>query len=114
MSIDSTTCPAQLRDECELRYVLSLPTKAERADYLDRAERFDGKASTDCLRQRVAAGWAAAREAGTPIPCMCEAAAAAASRAGNGELPVNGSSLVDPREGALRRAGGVVSEVAAR
>lgn len=74
MSVDASTCPAELRDLCEVRYVLGLATKAERADYLDRAERFDGKASTDVLRQRVADGWAAARADGAPIRCGCVAA----------------------------------------
>lgn len=93
MSIDSTTCPAHLLAECELHYVLSLSTKAERADYLDRAERCDGKASTDRLRRRVTEAWHAAR-AGTPIPCGCVGAPTLGGAVHHaGEQPVDGSFL---------------------
>jgi hypothetical protein len=114
MSIDATTCPAHRRDECELRYVLSLATKAERADYLDRAERYDGKQSTDCLRQRVAEGWQAARDAGTPVPCRCEGRAAEAAPVHlEVNTPVGGSFQPPPDAGYSGPIGGVDSGAAA-
>lgn len=112
--IDPTTCPPALRDECELRYILDLPTKAERADYLDRAERYDGKASTDRLRQRVADAWHAARACATPLPCRCVVEPGAqASVHPQVNAPSSGSSLDLPHEGSLRRVDGVVSEAVA-
>jgi hypothetical protein len=114
IGIDAATCPASRRDECELRYVLGLATKAERADYLDRAERFDGKASTDSLRMRVAEGWAAARAAGTPVPCRCDVAPGAAAAVHHAvNRPGNGSSLDHPHAGNSDPEGGVVSGAAA-
>ena len=106
---DSSSCPAALRDECELRYVLSLGTKAERAEYLDRAERYDGKASTDVLRQHVIECWHAARS-GTPVPCKCVGAPAPAPPVHLAvNEPGNGSSLSTPNAGNSNPVGGVIS-----
>lgn len=72
--IDRSTCPRPQADECELLYVAELGTRELRADYLDRSERFDGKAHADALRDRVSKTWHDWRASGTPLPCKCEAA----------------------------------------
>jgi hypothetical protein len=116
--IDAHTCPAPQRDECELRYVMSLATKAERAEYLDRAERFDGRARTDALRRRVADAWHAAQGRHTPLPCRCEAARAAADvhHRVNEQVntPGDGSFPAPTLAGPLRREGCVDSGAAVR
>ena len=97
-------CPAEMRDECELRYVLALATKAERAEYLERSERFDGKAHADALRARVAEAWYEARTGETPPPCSCEAARVGAAPVHpKVNKPGDGSFPHFPNEGPLRR-----------
>jgi hypothetical protein len=63
------TYSEQHRHECEVRHVAALPTRAERAAYLDeRLERKRGKAAADRLRFDVAAAWRASRSSQTPAP----------------------------------------------
>lgn len=49
------------RHACEVRYVLAMPSREERAAYLDALPRFRGKAAAERLRADVAAAWRARR-----------------------------------------------------
>jgi hypothetical protein len=106
-------CPQDRAAECELRYVIALPTRAERAEYLDRAERWDGSVASAALRREVREAWAHVQEH-TPIPCRCAAAAVCAVHSASEQAPATGPSHATPLAGPLRRVGGVDSGAAGR
>ena len=54
------------RHACEVRYVMGMPTRDQRAGFLDGVERRRGKPAADRLRDDVATAWRARRE--TPSP----------------------------------------------
>lgn len=60
------TYTEQHRHECEVRFVLAMPSRARRAEYLDGVTHRRGQAAGDALRQAVAEAWHAARKAPTP------------------------------------------------
>lgn len=111
------TFTEQYRHECEVRYVLAMPTRLQRAAYLDSLVKYRGQASADRLRADVAAAWRAAREA--PVP-NDERPAPAPFGAVHNPLnpappsPAEGSFPNLPHEGPLRRVGCVDSEGWAR
>lgn len=94
------------RHECEVRYVLKMATRQQRAEYLDAIERRRGKACADRLRSDVATAWLAAREKQTPHPSGEESGAArscAVHLSSERGAPGFGSSLTPSEEGTQTR-----------
>lgn len=60
------TWTEQYRHECEVRFLLSMPTRAQRAAYLDGLERKRGDAAVARLKADLTAAWRAARGAPSP------------------------------------------------
>ena len=52
------TYSEQYRHECEVRYVLAMPSREQRAEYLDSLVRKRSAAAAERLRQDVACGMA--------------------------------------------------------
>lgn len=111
------------RHECEVRYILSLPSREARREWLDHPLllRTRGQAAVDRLKADVAAAWNAARA--TPIPRGQEPAPdclSAADAAVNGSVndrlskPDDGSFLPAATAGNSTPVVGVHSEVSAR
>jgi len=123
------TYSEQHRHQCEVRYVLRLPSRMARWAYVEGATAPDGKpirgvrhlrgdAAADRLRDAVRDAWRAQRATTPPAPSAGEAAPAAALRSGvalNAAIdPVSGSSLGVEHAGDSDPVQGVVSGVPAR
>lgn len=54
------TYSEQFRHECEVRYVVALPTRQQRLDFLAAVEKRRGEAAARRLRDDVQQAWAAA------------------------------------------------------
>jgi hypothetical protein len=95
------------RHECEVRHVLKMATRQQRAEYLDGVERKRGKAPADRLRRDVATAWRAAREKQTPHPLGEESGVArscAVHLSSERGAPGFGSFLSPGQQGAQTRA----------
>ena len=85
------TWTEQYRHECEVRYVAAMPTRQQRADYLDAIEqRKGGKPRADALRRDLRALWQARR---APLPPAGEPRAASVVAVHSG---VNGQAEATP------------------
>lgn len=75
MTERGVTYSERWRHECEVRHVVSLPTREERAAYLDALPKHRAAAAVQRLREDVRAAWIArhARQQ-SPAPLRMEAA----------------------------------------
>jgi hypothetical protein len=107
------------RHQCEVRFVLAMPSRAQRADYLDeRLDKKRGAAAAQRLRDDVRAGWLAARGLQPPAPVaeqpgpMCATPVhLEVNGACTPSAPANGSFLAPAAAGNSDPIRSVVSEV---
>jgi hypothetical protein len=78
------------RHACEVRYVVNMPTREARRDYLEGVTKKRGEPAGQALADAVRAAWVAAR---TPAPVQASAGPAAATGVHPGEPPGSGSFL---------------------
>lgn len=109
------------RHDCEVRHVAAMPTRQQRADYINGIERKRGKPAADRIRADLPAVWQAMR-AGTATPAPQEESPAAAppsavhlgvNAARTTSVPVDGSFLTTPPAGSSGPDRGVESGAAA-
>lgn len=104
----------EYRYQCEVRYVLAMPSAERRRAYLDGVQAARGKAAADRLRADVRLAWSL-RTSATPLPLAqgSDLFARAEAEFTASEPPANGSFLAlahagnsDPIEGVVSRGGG--------
>lgn len=106
------TYSEQWRHECEVRYVMRLPTRERRAAYLEHVRKHRGSDAAARLMVDVQQAWRAARGDAAPSP---QSDGNASSAAGGEPLtPVNGSFLASQNEGNSDPVGCVHSEDSGR
>jgi hypothetical protein len=104
------TYSEQYRHQCEVRYVLAMPTPERRRAYLDGVQAARGKAAADRLRADVRAAWAQSpRPSGQQVVLFAPLFTTPpnALETGDGSFlaqPNAGNS--DPIEGVVSRGGG--------
>jgi hypothetical protein len=104
------------RHACEVRFVCALPTRPERAEYLDGVDKRRGLDAGQRLRQDVLTEWRRLHAAPAPSPQGAEPAQAvgAVNQGVNAPpMPADGSFLASPSQGNSNPVRLVVSGVAA-
>ncbi len=110
------TYTEQHRHDCEVRYVMKMPSRALRAEYLDSLVKWRGQAAVDCIKADLVALWEARRvvdQPPTPAIEVARSADAAVNPEVNTDPPGVGSFQHFRHEGPFRPDGCVVSGVAA-
>lgn len=108
------------RHECEVRYIISMPGREQRAGYVDAVAKRRGQPAAERLRASVRQLWSSSsHHCATPSPQGGAAAGHDGASSPLGELhhigaPVEGSSLDLPPAGHSNPVECVVSGVAAQ
>ena len=108
------------RHECEVRYIISMPGREQRAGYVEAVAKRRGQPAAERLRSSVRQLWSSPpHHCATPAPQGGVAAGHDGAGSPWGELhpfgaPVGGSSLDRPGQGHSNPVECVVSGVAAR
>lgn len=103
MTTRGITWTEEHRHACEVRYVAAMPTRQQRADYLEAIDKRRGQAAGDALRAGLREMWAARKAPLPPGERPRPASVASvhpAVNAGQGAgTPVSGSFLAAPHGG---------------